>query len=184
MRGRAALDKLAEDLSLRSDVRGPERSLRMVGQEVGKSVGLIERWSSRWMWCKRALAYDAYLDDERRAGAREEALAMGRRHAQLARLMQTKVVEGLLCLDADRLPASSLARLLEVACRIERDALECPISAVPPPNPLDGPIAVRVVFTGDWLSDGMPPNGLETCLGRSQPSGTRERNPHRYSRRR
>jgi hypothetical protein len=131
---------------------GPQRSLRAVGRKLGKSGSLIERWSSRWMWCTRAAAYDAYLDDERRTGAREEALAMGHRHAVLARLMQAKVLEGLLRLDTNGLPASSLARLLDVACRIERDALE--LSSLPAESATvrasDLPVEVRVRFTEDW----------------------------------
>ena len=40
---------------------GPKRSLAAVGQALGKSVGLIERWSRRHDWVNRAQAHDAHL---------------------------------------------------------------------------------------------------------------------------
>ena len=40
---------------------GPERSLRKVGQELGKSNTLISRWSSAWNWQERCRDYDNYL---------------------------------------------------------------------------------------------------------------------------
>jgi len=47
---------------------GPERSLEAVGQKLGKSLVLIERWSSRWHWAERVQAHAAHLAEvERRA---------------------------------------------------------------------------------------------------------------------
>jgi hypothetical protein len=40
---------------------GPERSLAMVGQKLGKSVGLVERWSRKFDWANRVLTNSAYL---------------------------------------------------------------------------------------------------------------------------
>lgn len=40
---------------------GPERSLAAVGQRVGKSVGLIERWSAKYDWIARVQAHAAHL---------------------------------------------------------------------------------------------------------------------------
>ena len=40
---------------------GPERSLAAVGQKVGKSVGLIERWSAKYDWLARVQAHAAHL---------------------------------------------------------------------------------------------------------------------------
>ena len=38
---------------------GPQRSLAAVGEALGKSEGLIERWSRRYDWVARARAHDA-----------------------------------------------------------------------------------------------------------------------------
>ena len=40
---------------------GPERSLRAVGEMLGKSEGLIERWSSKFDWSARVQAQEAHL---------------------------------------------------------------------------------------------------------------------------
>ena len=40
---------------------GPERSLTVVGQKLGKSVGLMERWSRRFDWSARVQAHAAHL---------------------------------------------------------------------------------------------------------------------------
>jgi hypothetical protein len=40
---------------------GPERSVAAVGKELGKSEGLIERWSSKFDWPARVQAHGAHL---------------------------------------------------------------------------------------------------------------------------
>ncbi len=40
---------------------GPERSIRMVGEKLGKSEGLLERWSRRFDWPARVQAHAAHL---------------------------------------------------------------------------------------------------------------------------
>jgi hypothetical protein len=40
---------------------GPERSLAAVGRKLGKSEGLIERWSSKFDWPARVQAHGAHL---------------------------------------------------------------------------------------------------------------------------
>lgn len=49
---------------------GPDRSLAVVGQRLGKSTDLMERWSARHGWVERAAAWDEYMAAvERRAAA-------------------------------------------------------------------------------------------------------------------
>src|SRR5215831_12037061 len=52
---------------------GPQRSLAAVGQKLGKSKVVIERWSSKFEWPSRVQAYDAHLAIVEREAA--EALA-------------------------------------------------------------------------------------------------------------
>ena len=40
---------------------GPQRSTREVGEKLGKSEGLIERWASKFDWLARVAAYGAHL---------------------------------------------------------------------------------------------------------------------------
>ena len=55
---------------------GPERSLGAVGQKLGKSGALIERWSSRWQWTERVQAHAAHLAAVEREAT--EAVARGK----------------------------------------------------------------------------------------------------------
>src|SRR3974377_1753660 len=41
---------------------GVERSLAKVGQQLGKSTPLMERWSKRWNWVARVTAWDMEQD--------------------------------------------------------------------------------------------------------------------------
>jgi virulence-associated protein VagC len=49
------------------------RSLIRVGQELGKSGGLCERWSSRHGWAERCRAWDNHLQSKRDKVAAQEA---------------------------------------------------------------------------------------------------------------
>jgi len=52
---------------------GADRSTRAVAQLLGKSLTQIGRWSSRWDWVNRAIAYDAHMAAIEQRG-RERAL--------------------------------------------------------------------------------------------------------------
>lgn len=53
---------------------GPDRSLDQVGRKLGKSQALMERWSSKYDWVKRAREFDTHIDSIRVA-AREQSVA-------------------------------------------------------------------------------------------------------------
>ena len=55
---------------------GPGRSLAAVGQKLGKSKGLVERWSAKFDWPGRVLAQGAYLAAVEREAT--EALVRGK----------------------------------------------------------------------------------------------------------
>ncbi len=55
---------------------GPERSLVLVGRKLGKSVGLMERWSKRRDWPGRVAAHSAHLAIVEREAT--EALTRGK----------------------------------------------------------------------------------------------------------
>ena len=40
---------------------GVDRSLAAVGQRLGRSKALMERWSSQWEWVERAVAWDEHM---------------------------------------------------------------------------------------------------------------------------
>lgn len=127
---------------------GPDRSIRRAKETAGGSSAnhrYWETWSSANRWPARAAAYDAWLDEHLVAKRREEHLEMAERHAttargtlalvgaQLSAIQQTELarlrtLERLNATGADvppellrsALPPSTLARLLDVAVKVER----------------------------------------------------------------
>ena len=55
---------------------GPERSTASVGKALGKSEGLMERWSARWRWTERVAAHASHLATVEREAT--EALTRGK----------------------------------------------------------------------------------------------------------
>jgi hypothetical protein len=55
------------------DMPAGERSVVKVGQKLGKSRSLMERWCSYWQWVRRVHAWDAYLMEARDEAAIDEA---------------------------------------------------------------------------------------------------------------
>jgi transposase-like protein len=51
---------------------GFERSIAKVAQACGKSVGLLNRWSSQYQWVSRADAYDQHLQKVKQAAEEAE----------------------------------------------------------------------------------------------------------------
>ncbi|MFC1705778.1 hypothetical protein ACFL59_03025 [Planctomycetota bacterium] len=101
---------------------GPGRSLAKVAQELGKSKALMDRWSARWRWVSRVAEWDAHqqrlLRDEQEAARRR----MARRHARIAVSFQRKVAQRLRALNPNELSPRDLAKWLEVAVKLERQA--------------------------------------------------------------
>lgn len=62
---------------------GLRRSIRSVARELSKSASLLMRWSSVHDWPKRSMAYDAWMEEQRRIAMQEELQARGRHHAQV-----------------------------------------------------------------------------------------------------
>lgn len=105
---------------------GPTRRVTDVAAECNRSPSLLFRWSARWSWVARAEAYDdeqvAIFDAERVEAIR----AMSRRHAAIARLAIARVAEALQNVDPQALTPGELIRWLDVAARVEREALGVP----------------------------------------------------------
>lgn len=61
---------------------GNDRSLRGVGQALGKSTALIERWSREDGWLLRVASWDAEQDRIRQKAAKEELERITKKHAR------------------------------------------------------------------------------------------------------
>ena len=101
---------------------GPKRSLREAASIVGKSLTLLENWSARHEWVRRAGLWDAEEDRAKQEGKLEAIQDMERRHGQMARLFQQKVLDRLRTIDVEDLTPAQLIQWFEVAVRVERQA--------------------------------------------------------------
>ena len=87
----------------------------------------MNRWSQYWMWRERVVIFDRMLDEAEKAGYIKARRQMSERQARLAGLAQNivttqflKLSEELQRRDAKTLNPAVLARMLEIAVRIER----------------------------------------------------------------
>jgi hypothetical protein len=113
---------------------GPERSLAAVGQKLGKSKALVERWSAKFDWPGRVQAQAAYLATVEREAT--EALARGKSAEWLKRQQEVGEREwemhekciaaakrGLAAfMDREKVYANlgDISRMLEVASKLGR----------------------------------------------------------------
>ena len=113
---------------------GSERSLAMVGQRLGKSVGLVERWSKRFDWPGRVQSHAAHFAAVEREAS--EALARGKSAEWLKRQQELREREWTMhekCIAAaerglkafmerEKVYANlaDIARMLEVASKLGR----------------------------------------------------------------
>ena len=113
---------------------GPERSVATVGEQLGKSGSLLERWAKRFDWQARTQAHAAHLAGVEREAA--EALARGKAAEWLKRTDEVREREWQMhekCIAAaerglkafmerEKVYAnlSDIARILEVASKLGR----------------------------------------------------------------
>jgi hypothetical protein len=105
---------------------GHARSTAKVGQQLGKSKTLMDRWSARWHWVARAAAWDTALAAQTQAAYADEATAIARAHAQEAAKLREMALYALAACDRENLPAAVALRLWTEAIRIERLSLGLP----------------------------------------------------------
>jgi len=140
------------------DMGPAERSLSKVAKQVGRSRAMMERLSVRWQWVFRSEQYDAHQERLRQETLRREQEEMLRRHAAVAALAIQKVLlrlrggrdrivtpEGqqqevpVAALHPEHLDAQDLARLADVAVKIERLARGLPTEHAEITGKVSGP---------------------------------------------
>ena len=105
---------------------GIDRSIQKVVNkyiENAWSMTLLLRWSAKYNWVKRCVAFDSYMDKERQKEYLVQTLEISRRQAQNARRIQDIALERLSSLDPSTLTNQELLRYLEIGMKLEREAL-------------------------------------------------------------
>ncbi len=99
---------------------GTDRSIRAVGQKLGKSRALIERWSSQWKWQERIRAYESDIDRKAREKAVKERKTMRDRHTKIAMQVQRKALEALEQLSVEDMTPKDIKEYIRMATDLER----------------------------------------------------------------
>lgn len=113
-------DKSWEAFVVYRDLGPGTRTHEKVAQELGKSRNLIERWSQRWDWPRRAQLWDVEVDQAKQRGVLSGVEEMENRHAQISRLIQQKLVDRLRDLNVEELSPGQLIQWFDVAVKVER----------------------------------------------------------------
>lgn len=106
------------------------RSTARVAQELGKSKTLMDRWCKTYSWVTRARAYDAHLDEAKRAKLLQSQEEMTERHASIANAMLVRVAQAVAKLDPKNLKPQDLSRWVAVAAALERISRQLPDSII------------------------------------------------------
>lgn len=99
---------------------GSDRSLSKAAESLGKSKPMMEQWSSKYDWVKRAEAWDDEQDRIARKKNTEEIVRMRKRHAKIAQAALEKVSAALEYIDPENISNSDIARLMDTASKLER----------------------------------------------------------------
>jgi len=109
---------------------GADRSVRAVGQKLGKSRALVERWSSAHQWVDRCRAWDNHLQHEAKKAAVAEVRAMNRRHVQMAQQIQVAAITALTEMGSGMVNPKNFTAIVKLATELERKGLEAETDAV------------------------------------------------------
>ena len=139
--------------------QGPERSLAKVAKKLGRSKVLMEKWSSKFDWGARVVAYGAHMALVEREAAeamtREKGVDWAKRYQEL-REAEWKERWDLVTFAAEvrrRWMARAercgtlegYARLLELASKLGHNACEKPTERAEVTGSDGGPVRVEVV---------------------------------------
>lgn len=105
------------------DLPGHARDLVKVAEEVDLSVRRVRELAVEWQWRERTTAWDDAchrIEDQERL---EAIRSMHTMHRRAGRAALTKAVQALSYLEPEAMPASAVARLLELGAKLERSTL-------------------------------------------------------------
>jgi hypothetical protein len=93
------------------DLPTRDRSLSRTAKTLGCSKSLVERWSSKYSWPRRAAAYDDYLDQQQRQANEKLLLQIDKLQLQLMRGMAGTVLDRVFGFDGNGDPARAVEAL-------------------------------------------------------------------------
>jgi hypothetical protein len=108
----------------------PRRSAPALARQLGKSPAYLTQcmWAGRWR--DRAEAYDADRQEKRAAQLARQREEVVDRHLDVAARMLDAAEAALGFMDPEKMKAADVARLVDVAVKIQRTALDMPTNQV------------------------------------------------------
>ena len=105
------------------DLAPAKRLIAAVAEEVGVSARRCAEWANAWRWRERADAWDDACHRIEDAERLEAIRSMHSMHRRAGRAAIVKAVQALNVLEPKDIPASAVARLLELGAKLERSTL-------------------------------------------------------------
>lgn len=99
---------------------GTERSVAKVGEKLGKNTSLMERWSAKNDWVKRAQAWDDEIEREASKNLLKEIAQMRSRQRKQALKMQLKGLELMKGINVGDAKLSEIVSLMKLGMEQER----------------------------------------------------------------
>lgn len=99
---------------------GAERSVAKVGEKLGKNNSLMQRWSSKHDWVKRAKAWDDEIEREASKNLLKEIAKMRARQRKQALKMQLKGLELMKDIKSGDAKLSEIVSLMKLGMEQER----------------------------------------------------------------
>jgi len=109
---------------------GENRSGEKVGERLGKSSTLIDKWRSKNNWVERAREYDVDRDQKKQDAFEREIVEATRKHIKQAQVLQGLAAQGLRAKEEDvksgNITFRDLLRYAQIGFQMERKALGIP----------------------------------------------------------
>lgn len=102
---------------------GVERSVRATAKALGKSIGLISRWSANYEWVNRVRALDNEQESQDFAERKKDATEARKRQMQIAMRLEKTALEALKNLKPEDLTPKDIKEFLRLATDIESRAI-------------------------------------------------------------
>lgn len=136
---------------------GTDRSCRALAEQLKRKTGGMAQLAVRFLWVRRAAAYDDHLDATKRKATEQDVAETAKRHVALARMLQGVGSQAL---------SISSARLVKLK-ETEKTAMEKDPKYKPPPLAVSPWEATRMIVEGvtvERLVKGEPTENLSVTL--------------------
>ncbi len=150
-----------------------KRTFVLVAKRFAKSDTYFRKQAKAWNWEERVLAYDNHLLKLEFEALKNERIDAARRHVKISRSIQGKIIKRLHKMEPNELSPSALTSLLDLAIKIERQALGEPTELIA--QELSGPNGTPIEYKRNFDLSGLSKEelmNLENILLKVEKTGS------------